>query len=137
MQWTVHQQNGDVNSHGNVAPWNVRFRNNHSRSFINWEYAGPASRPTGLAATGWYSAHLHPRQERCGMANRMIEFAIRDNENVARNKQITPETTDPEPLWLLAWQARTADLRRMGAARSGGLPLAVTPLVRPFLFTVA
>lgn len=38
----------------------------------------------------------------------MIEFAIRDTAG-ARDRQITPESTDPEPLWLLSWQIRAAD----------------------------
>ncbi|MFG1965165.1 hypothetical protein [Nonomuraea sp. NPDC049028] len=38
----------------------------------------------------------------------MIEFAIRDCAFVAVKSRITPESTDPDPLWALAWQARAA-----------------------------
>jgi hypothetical protein len=39
----------------------------------------------------------------------MIEYAVRDTAGFARTRHITPESTDPEPLWLLSWQIRAAD----------------------------
>lgn len=39
----------------------------------------------------------------------MIEFAVRDTAAFARRRKITPDSADPEPLWLLAWQIRAAD----------------------------
>ncbi|GEM_PF-3486373 len=138
MPWALHERDGDVISHCNIAPWNVRFRSSHSLGFVNWEYAGPTSRLHEVAVTGWYSAHLHdddvaereglpeaetrihwlksfldgyrlPRSERRGLVTRMIEFAVRDTAGFARSRKITPESKAPEPLWLMAWQIRAAD----------------------------
>jgi hypothetical protein len=38
----------------------------------------------------------------------MIEFAVRDTAGFARRRGITPESADPELLWLLSWQIRAA-----------------------------
>ena len=38
----------------------------------------------------------------------MIEFAIRDCAAEAAQARITPDSTDPAPLWSLAWRARAA-----------------------------
>jgi hypothetical protein len=138
MPWALHERDGDVISHCNIAPWNVVFIYSRSLRIINWEYAGPTSRLNELSVTGWYTAHLHdddvaeleglpdaetritwlknfldgyrlPRSERRGLVTRMIEFAVRDTAGFARSRKITPESKDPEPLWLLSWQIRAAD----------------------------
>jgi Phosphotransferase enzyme family len=46
--------------------------------------------------------------QRTGLITRMIEFAVRDCAGLAQVKQITPESTDPTTLWILAWQTRAA-----------------------------
>lgn len=138
MPWALHERDGDVIGHCNIAPWSVRFRSSRSLGIINWEYAGPVSRLNEVAVTGWYTAHMHdddvaaleglpeaetrikwlkslldgyrlPRSERSGLVTRMIEFAVRDTAGFARSRNITPESKDPEPLWLMAWQIRAAD----------------------------
>ena len=38
----------------------------------------------------------------------MIEYAIRDCAAEAITSQVTPGSTDPAPLWALAWRARSA-----------------------------
>jgi hypothetical protein len=38
----------------------------------------------------------------------MIEFAIRDRAWEAIRARVTPECTDPTPVWALAWRARAA-----------------------------
>lgn len=138
MPWTLHEADGDVISHCNIAPWNVLFIDSRSLIIINWEYAGPTSRLNEVAVTGWYTAHFHdddvaemeglpdaptrilwfknfldgyrlPRSERSGLVNRMVEFAVRDTAGFARSRKITQESKDPEPLWLMSWQIRSAD----------------------------
>jgi hypothetical protein len=38
----------------------------------------------------------------------MIEYAIRDCAAEVITAQVTPSSTDPAPLWALAWRARSA-----------------------------
>jgi len=139
MPWTLHEDRpGTVISHCNIAPWNIVAREGRPVALIGWEYAGPTDRLDEIAATGWYNAQLHdddvaervglpdastrarwlkafldgyelPRADRIGLVTRMIEFAVRDTAGFARDRAITPEFTDPEPLWLLSWQIRAAD----------------------------
>jgi hypothetical protein len=58
-----------------------------------------------------------PAAERSGLVTRMVEYAIRDCAKEAIEpmtsgseppEPITPESTDPAPLWALAWRARSA-----------------------------
>jgi hypothetical protein len=49
-----------------------------------------------------------PGAGRDGLVTRMIEFAIRDCAAEAINAGVTSETTDPAPLWSLAWRSRAA-----------------------------
>jgi hypothetical protein len=94
--------------------------------------AGPTDRRDEIAATAWWSAQLHdddqlpdatvraarlrsfldgyglPTAERVGLVTHMIEFAIRDCAWEAIRAQVTPESTDPTPVWALAWRARAA-----------------------------
>lgn len=55
--------------------------------------------------------------DRTGLVTHMIEYAIRDcakeaiapvTASGAPSPPITPESTDPRPLWALAWRARAA-----------------------------
>ncbi|HWS31936.1 MAG TPA: hypothetical protein VN408_04245 [Actinoplanes sp.] len=90
-----------------------------------------------MVATAWWNAQLHdddvaerhglpdaetrarqlrlfldgyelPRADRQAVVSRMIEFAIRDCSAEAVQAGITPDSTDPAPLWALAWRARAA-----------------------------
>ena len=47
--------------------------------------------------------------DRHGLVTRTIEFAIRDCAAEATRARITPDSTDPAPLWSLAWRSRAAD----------------------------
>lgn len=139
MTWTLHCDSpGSIISHRNVAPWHIVIRDGHAAGLIGWEYAGPVDPLEEIAVTGWYCAQLHdddiagraglpgapararwlkafidgcevPRRDRSGLITRMIEYAIRDTAGFARSRGITPDSTDPEPLWLLSWQIRAAD----------------------------
>ena len=138
MPWTLHQDRpGAIISHCNIAPWNIVARDGRPVALIGWEYAGPTDRLDEIAATGWYNAQLHDddvadrvglpdpvtqagwlkafldgyelsRADRRGLITRMVEFAVHDTAGLARDRAITPESTDPEPLWLLSWQIRAA-----------------------------
>jgi hypothetical protein len=139
MRWSLHcEGTSSIISHRNVAPWHIVIRDGRPAGFIGWEYAGPTDPLEEIAVTGWYCAQLHdddvaeraglpgarararwlkvfldgcevPRHDRSGLITRMIEFAVRDTAGFARGRGITPESTDPEPLWLLSWQIRAAD----------------------------
>jgi hypothetical protein len=40
--------------------------------------------------------------------DRLISYAIRDSAKEAIDAGVTPETTDPTPLWAISWRARSA-----------------------------
>ena len=136
--WGLHDKGGDVFSHCNVAPWSVRWRAPDSLSFVGWEYSGPTNSLNEIALTGWHCCHLHdddgaeqeglpeagtrirwlkamldgyglPSRQRAGLVDRAIEFAIHDTAAFARERKVTQQSTDPEPMWLMAWQIRAAD----------------------------
>lgn len=50
-----------------------------------------------------------PVAARDGFVGRMIELAVRDCAAEAACARITPDSTDPAPLWALAWRAGAAD----------------------------
>lgn len=120
---------GAVISHCDAGPWNIVARSGLPVAFIDWTVAGPTDRLDEVAATGWWNAQLHdddiasaraaqlryfldgyrlPAAERDGLVTKMIEYAIRDCAAEAITSQVTPGSTDPEPLWALAWRARSA-----------------------------
>lgn len=123
--------------HGDTGPWNVVARDGLPVAFIDWECAGPMDRLDDIAQTGWLNAQLHdddvaelvglpdtaararqlgyfldgyelPRRDREGIVGRMVEVAVRDCAREAAESGITQESTDPTPLWGLAWRARSA-----------------------------
>jgi Ser/Thr protein kinase RdoA (MazF antagonist) len=128
---------GAVISHCDAGPWNIVARDGLPVAFIDWTLAGPTDRLDEIAATGWWNAQLHdddvaernalpsaaaraaqlryyldgyglPAAERDGLVTRMIEYAIRDCAAEAITAQLNPGSTDPAPLWALAWRARSA-----------------------------
>lgn len=128
---------GAVISHCDAGPWNIVARGGLPVAFIDWTVAGPTGRLDEVAAAGWWNAQLHdddvaerhalpaaaaraaqlryfldgyrlPAAERDGLVTRMIEYAIRDCAAEAITARITPGSTDPAPLWALAWRARSA-----------------------------
>jgi hypothetical protein len=125
--------------HCDTGPWHIVARG-LPVAFIDWTLAGPTDRRDEVAATGWWNAQLHdddiaeanhradavtrgaqlrqfldgyglPAAEGAGLVTHMIEFAIRDCAWEAIRAQVTPESTDPTPLWALAWRARAAAWR--------------------------
>ncbi|MGH3320187.1 MAG: hypothetical protein ACRDN9_08405 [Streptosporangiaceae bacterium] len=100
-------------------------------AFIDWTVAGPTDRLDEVACVAWWHCQLHdddvaelcrlpvasartaqlryfldgyelPAAGRGGFVTRMIEYAIRDCANVAVQARVTPQSTDPAPLWGLA-----------------------------------
>jgi hypothetical protein len=138
-QWWMHRQDpGSVIAHCDAGPWHIVARDGLPVALIDWDLAGPADRLDEVVATAWWNAQLHDddvaernnlpdaatraRQldlfldgyqlsppDREGLVGRMIEFAVRDCAAEAARANITPESTDPTPLWGLAWRARAAD----------------------------
>ena len=125
-----------VIGHCDTGPWHMVVRDARPVAFIDWLLAGPTDRLDEVAATAWWNAQLHDdvaardglpdaatraaqmryfldgyelaRADRAGMVTRMIEFAIRDCAWEAVRAGVTPASTDPTPLWALAWRARAA-----------------------------
>ena len=127
-----------VIGHCDVAPWNIVARNGLPVAFIDWETAGPVDPMVELAQLAWLNAKLHddivaeiehlpPAAERArqlgaiadaygltaeqrrGLLDRIIEFAITDTAWEANDAKVTPETTShPIALWAMAWRARSA-----------------------------
>jgi hypothetical protein len=128
---------GMVISHCDAGPWNLAARDGLPFALIDWDTAGPTDRLDEVAATAWWNAQLHDDDtaerhalppaaaraaqlryfldgyrltaaERNGLVTRMIEYAIRDCAAEAVRAQVTPDSTDPAPLWALAWRSRSA-----------------------------
>jgi Phosphotransferase enzyme family len=116
---------GTVISHCDAGPWNLAARDGLPFALIDWDTAGPTDRLDEVAATAWRhalpSAPARAAQlryfldgyqltaaERNGLVTRMIEYAIRDCAAEAVRAQVTPDSTDPAPLWALAWRSRSA-----------------------------
>ncbi|MFC7530809.1 aminoglycoside phosphotransferase family protein [Actinoplanes sp. GCM10030250] len=136
--WWMHHQGPDsVIGHCDAGPWHTVARDGVPVAFIDWTLAGPVDRLDEVAATAWWHAQLHDddiaerhglpgaatrarqlrlfldgyglsRADREGLVSRMIEFAIRDCAAEADRAGITPDSTDPAPLWSLTWRARAA-----------------------------
>ncbi|MET8156851.1 phosphotransferase [Sphaerisporangium sp. NPDC005289] len=136
--WWMHRTGPDsVIGHCDAGPWHTVVRDGQPVAFIDWTLAGPVDRLDEVVAAAWWHARLHdddvaelnnlpdaatrarqlrlfldgyelPAAERNGLVVRMIEFAIRDCAAEAAQAQITPDSTNPAPLWALAWRARAA-----------------------------
>jgi aminoglycoside phosphotransferase (APT) family kinase protein len=130
-------QPGTIIGHCDTGPWNIVARGGLPAALIDWDTAGPTSRLDEIAATAWWNAQLHdddiaerqglppaaaraaqlrhfldgyqlPAADRNALVTAMINYAIRDCAAEATQAGITPDSTDPEPLWALAWRARSA-----------------------------
>ena len=126
-----------VIGHCDVAPWNIVARNGLPVALIDWEVAGPVDPVVELAQACWLNAKLHSddvaereglppladrahqlraivdayglsTRRRRGFVDRIIEFVVHDTAFQADEAGVTPDTTDPEALWGLAWRARAA-----------------------------
>jgi hypothetical protein len=137
--WWMHHYGPDsVIGHCDAGPWHAVARDGAPVAFIDWTLAGPVDRLDEVVATAWWNAQLHDddvaerndlpdpairaRQlrlfldgyglaaaDRDGLVSRMIEFAVRDCAAEAARAHVTPESSDPAPLWALAWRARAGD----------------------------
>jgi hypothetical protein len=128
---------GSIIGHCDTGPWHIVARDGLPVAFIDWTLAGadrsarrgrghrlverPAprrrhrrSQPPGRRGYPRRPAAPVPGRLRAargrgaGLVTNMIEFAIRDCAWEAIRAQVTPESTDPTPLWALAWRARAA-----------------------------
>jgi aminoglycoside phosphotransferase (APT) family kinase protein len=135
--WMHHTGSGPVIGHCDAGPWHTVVRDGRPVAFIDWTLAGQVDPLEEVAGAAWWNAQLHdddvaerngladaatrarqvglfldgyrlPTAERDGLVSRMIEFAIRDCAAEATYARITPDSTDPAPLWALAWRARAA-----------------------------
>jgi hypothetical protein len=106
-------------------------------ALIDWENAGPVDPLVELAQTCWLNAQLHdddvaalsdlaspedrarhlrliadgyrlPVKRRARLVELMIELAVQDAAQQARDASVTPTSTDPEPLWAVTWRVRSA-----------------------------
>jgi len=118
-----------VIGHCDTGPWNIVCRSGLPIAFIDWEVAGPVRADVELIQPCWLNAQLYDddiaervglgsatasaRQvrvllEREGFVHKLIMFAIHDAAEQAKEAAVTPETTDAEPLWAIAWRTRSA-----------------------------
>jgi aminoglycoside phosphotransferase (APT) family kinase protein len=137
--WWMHDGGaGRVIGHCDAGPWHVVVREGRPIALIDWTLAGPVDPLDEVVAAGWWNAQLHDddvaerrhlpgatvrarqlglfldgyelsHRGRQGLVDRMIGLAVRDCAAEARMARVTPESTDPTPLWSLAWRARAAD----------------------------
>lgn len=93
--------------------WNAQLHDDDVAELNGLPDAATRAAQLGLLLDGYGLATAG----RTGLVTRMIEFAIRDcakeaiapvTSSGARSMPITPESTDPQPLWSLAWRARAA-----------------------------
>ncbi|MEV6236579.1 phosphotransferase [Lentzea sp. NPDC051838] len=126
-----------VIGHCDAGPWNVVEREGLPVAFIDWEVAGPVDPVVELAQVCWLNAQLHDDDvaERVGLGSpedrarqvgliadgyglsaldrgelveTIITVAVQDAANEAIEASITPDSSDPAPLWGLAWRIRSA-----------------------------
>lgn len=134
--WWMHHDGPDsVIGHCDAGPWHTVARDGVPVGFIDWTLAGPVDRLDEVAAAAWWHVQLHdddvaerhglpdavtrarqlrlfldgyelPTADRTVLVSRMIEFAVRDCAAEAARAGVTPVSTDPAPLWAMAWRAR-------------------------------
>ncbi|MEO5807056.1 phosphotransferase [Devosia sp.] len=126
-----------VIGHCDTGDWNIIAEAGHPVALIDWEQAGPVDPLVELAQLCWLNAHLFDDDlaahiglppladrarklrlivegyglaaaQRRGLVETMIHLAIHDTANEARQAAITMASTDPTPLWALAWRSRSA-----------------------------
>lgn len=126
-----------VIGHCDTGDWNIIARNGQPVALIDWEQAGPVDPLVELAQLCWLNAHLFDDDlaaliglpplaqrarklrlivdgyglaapQRASLIEAMIELAIHDTANEASEAGITQDSTDPQPLWALAWRSRSA-----------------------------
>lgn len=123
--------------HCDVAPWNLLARDDAGLALIDWETAGPVDPLVELAQACWLNAQLHdddvaaandlaapqqraghlrlivdgyqlPAADRPHLVDLMIELAVQDAADQARDAGVTANSTDHAPLWAITWRTRSA-----------------------------
>jgi hypothetical protein len=126
-----------VIGHCDVGPWNLLAGDDAGMALIDWENAGPVDPLVELAQACWLNAQLHdddvaavndlpairdrarhlrlivdgyrlPAADRARLVSLMIELAVHDAAEQARDAGVTPTFTDPAPLWGITWRIRSA-----------------------------
>jgi len=126
-----------VIGHCDTGAWNIIARDGVPVALIDWEAAGPVDPMVELAQACWLNALLFdddlgeslglgsveargrqarllldgyelPRTARAGFVGRMRDFAIACAANEAIEADVTPDSTDPTPLWAITWRTRSA-----------------------------
>lgn len=136
QHWLRREGPDSIIGHCDPGPWSTVARNGLPVAFVGWEMAGPVDLLDEIAACAWLHAQLRAdrpdapplpdaavragklalfvdgyqlsAQRRGELVGRMIEFAIRECAAEAEEARITPTSSDPTPLWALAWRARAA-----------------------------
>ncbi|OIJ87634.1 hypothetical protein BIV25_38820 [Streptomyces sp. MUSC 14] len=54
---------GEIDSHGDLGPWNTVYRNGLPVAFIDWDAAGPIDPLLDLAAAAWAFVPLAPPEQ--------------------------------------------------------------------------
>jgi thiamine kinase-like enzyme len=127
--------------HCDVGPWNIVQQNDQKLVLIDWDYAGPVDPLIDLAQACWLNAKLHddivaqnehlpslherarhlrallegyqlPNEERIGLVETMIQFAVHSTAAEADEAGIMPDVDtaaiDRNVLWGMAWRSRAA-----------------------------
>jgi len=126
-----------VIGHCDFAPWNIVSRDGIPSGLIDWEYAGPIDPLVELAQACWLNVRLFSddiaereglagvgerahqlglmvdayglsKSQRMGFFELMLEFVVHDTAFQADEANVTPDSSDTEALWGLAWRARSA-----------------------------
>lgn len=127
-----------VVGHCDTGPWNVVAREGAPVALIDWEVAGPVDPLVELAQAAWLNAQLMgdavaeavglgtaddrarqlrllvdayglPRAEREHLLELMVQVAVTDAVVQAEEAGVTPTSTDPTPLWAMAWRTASAE----------------------------
>ena len=134
--WLRQTGPDSVIGHCDAGPWNTVARDGLPVAFVGWDVAGPVDLLDDIASCAWWQAQLRADRPdapalpdaatrarklacfaegyglaadlRAALVGRMIEFAIRECADEAEQAQISPASTDPAPMWGLAWRARAA-----------------------------
>lgn len=126
-----------VIGHCDAGPWNLLARPGGEMALIDWETAGPVDPLVELAQACWLNAQLHDddiaerqglpspeargamarlvvdgyglgRDARAGLVDLMVEVAVQDAADQARQAGVTPDSGDAEALWAVTWRVRSA-----------------------------
>jgi len=129
--------------HGDLGPWNIMAIDGVPCGFIDWDTAGPIDPVWEVAQAAWLNAQLHDddladqlglgtaktragqlaafvdgygleRNDRRGLIDKMVEFAVHSAHTEAAEHNVTAETTtgiagDGYPFaWAIAWRVNSA-----------------------------